>query len=179
MPNKCTGGWAHLELIELLCRVQALAFLSTTKFSIDGGWLNKWKLLSNSRRRNFSFLTTSTPSTAATTSAEKSHAFAKSRCSHRLFFFFGVSTKGTEAMTILDRSYTKTYKLVIGQLWYIFRLNSFGSKFRKKRLEFGGPSEYSSWCFLPLSHHFVIFDNAEEQELGPLLKPVWLVPSNE
>ena len=34
------------------------------------------------------------------------------------------------------RSYTKTYKLVIGQLWYIFRLNSFASKFRNKRLEF-------------------------------------------
>ena len=28
-------------------------------------------------------------------------------------------------------------------------------------------------------HHFVIFDNAEEQELESLLKPVWLVPSNE
>ena len=92
MPNKCPGGWARLELTEPLNRVQALAFLSTTKFSINGGWLNKRKLLSNSRRRNFSFLTTSTPSTAATTSAEKSHAFAKSRYSHRqlhrLMFFF-------------------------------------------------------------------------------------------
>ena len=39
-------------------------------------------------------------------------------------------------MTIPDRSPTKTYKLVIGQLWYIFRLNSFGNKFRNKRLEF-------------------------------------------
>ena len=29
------------------------------------------------------------------------------------------------------------------------------------------------------SHHIVIFDNAEEQELGPLLKPVYLVPSNQ
>ena len=29
------------------------------------------------------------------------------------------------------------------------------------------------------SRHFVIFDNAKEQEMGPLLKPVWLVPSND
>ena len=53
---------------------------------------------SNSLLRNSSFLTTSTPSTSATTSAEKSHAFAKSSYSHRLMFFFGVSTEGTEAM---------------------------------------------------------------------------------
>ena len=93
------GESARLELTEPLCRAQALAFLSTTEFSIDGGWLNKRKLLSNSLRRNFSFLTTSTPSTAATTSAEKSHAFAKSCCSHRLMYFFGVSTKGVEAIS--------------------------------------------------------------------------------
>ena len=69
------------------------SFLSTAELSIDGGWLNKRKLLSNSLGRNFSFLSTSTPSTAATTSAEKSHAFAKSSCSHRQMFFPGVSTK--------------------------------------------------------------------------------------
>ena len=129
------GEWARLELTEPLCRAQALAFLSTTEFSIDGGWLNKRKLLSNSLRRNFSFLTTSTPSTAATTSAEKSYAFAKSCCSHRLMFFFGCQHKGRGG-DFPVRSYTKTYKLVIGQLWYIFRLNSFGGKFRNKRLEF-------------------------------------------
>ena len=88
--------------------------MSTTEFSIDGSWLNKRKLPSSSLRRNFSFLTTSTPSTAAITSPEKSHAFARSSCSHRLMFFFGVSTKGTKTMMIPDRSSTKTYKLIIG-----------------------------------------------------------------
>ena len=115
--DKCPGRWARLELTEPLCRAQhgkALAFLSTTEFSIDGSWLNKRKLPSSSLRRNFSFLTTSTPSTAAITSPEKSHAFARSSCSHRLMFFFGVNTKGTKTMMIPDRSYTKTYKLIIG-----------------------------------------------------------------
>ena len=52
------------------------------------------------------------------------------------YFFFGVSTKGTETMTPIVLTSTGTYKLVFGQLWYIFRLNSFGSKFRGyKRLE--------------------------------------------
>ena len=101
-------------------------FLSTTEFSIDGGWLNKRKLLSNSRRRNFSFLTKSTPSTAATTSAEKRHAFTKSSC-----------TKGTEAMTILIVvTPRRTSSTSDNSLWCIFRLNSFGSKFRNKRLDF-------------------------------------------
>ena len=96
MPNKCPGEWARLELTEPLCRTQGLAFPSTTEFSIDGGWLNKQQFnpVQLSSKKLFSFPTASTPSTAATTSAEKSHAFAKSRCSHRLFFFFRCQHKG-------------------------------------------------------------------------------------
>ena len=151
MPDKCPGGgWARLELTEPSMEKHELTFLSTTEFPVDGGWLNKWKLFFNSHRGNFSFLTTSTPSTTATTSAEKSHAFAKSSCGHRLtFFFFGVSIKGTETMTPIVLTPAGTYKLVIRQLWYIFRLNSFGSKFRGQGTRVGSPSEYSSWCFLP------------------------------
>ena len=41
------------------------------------------------------------------------------------------------------------------------------------------PLPGSTRWMVACSHHFVIFDNAEEQELGPLLKPVWSVTSNE
>ena len=54
---------------------KALVFLSTTEFSIDA-----WRLAKQ---------------TKVTTSAEKSHAFAKSSCSHRLMFFFSALAQRT------------------------------------------------------------------------------------
>ena len=37
MPNKCPGEWTRLELTEPEPSMEALVFLSTTEFSIDGG----------------------------------------------------------------------------------------------------------------------------------------------